>query len=133
MRLTSLVSQQSLASTSAAARASAVYALKFTVTENAPLAQLQDSIGSFLALLKDPEIIVRRAALITLNSATHNKPVLIRPLLGMDWLLPTLYGEMVYKKELVRTVNLGECSARAFVFVHRHDLRHMCCYTLFTR
>ena len=133
MRLTSLVSQQSLASTSAAARASAVYALKFTVTENAPLAQLQDSIGSFLALLKDPEIIVRRAALITLNSATHNKPVLIRPLLGTDWLLPTLYGEMVYKKELVRTVNLGECSARAFVFVHRLDLRHMCCYTLFTR
>jgi cullin-associated NEDD8-dissociated protein 1 len=51
---------------------------------------------------------VRRAALITLNSATHNKPGLIRPLLATEWLLPTLYGEMTYKKELVRTVNLGD-------------------------
>ncbi len=107
MTLAVLCAQQSLVSTSAAARASAVYALKFTITENAPLAQLKDCIGSFLALLKDPEIVVRRAALITLNSATHNKPALIRPLLSSDWLLPTLYGEMVYKKELVRTVNLG--------------------------
>lgn len=88
-------------------RATAVYALKFTITDHAPMAELGSCINDFLLLLKDPEIIVRRAALTTLNSATHNKPSLIRPLMGSDWLLPTLYGETVYKKDLVRTVNLG--------------------------
>lgn len=88
-------------------RATAVYALKFTITDHAPMSELSACITDFLLLLKDPEIVVRRAALTTLNSATHNKPNLIRPLMGSDWLLPTLYGETVYKKDLVRTVNLG--------------------------
>jgi len=89
------------------ARATSVYALKFTITDHAPMAELAACVTDFLLLLKDPEVIVRRAALTSLNSATHNKPSLIRPLMGSDWLMPTLYGETVYKKEMVRTVNLG--------------------------
>jgi len=88
-------------------RATAVYALKFTITDHAPMTELSQCITDFLLLLKDSDTAVRRAALTSLNSATHNKPSLIRPLMGSDWLMPTLYGETVYKKDMVRTVNLG--------------------------
>jgi hypothetical protein len=87
--------KQQIASDSAFTRATAVFALKFTITEHAPMPELSACLTDFLLLLKDPEIIVRRAALTTLNSATHNKPILIRPLMSTDWLLPTLYGETV--------------------------------------
>jgi len=88
-------------------RATAVHSLKFTITDHAPVQELAACITDFLLLLKDDHIMVRRAVLTTLNSATHNKPALIRPLLKTDWLLPALYGESVYKQDLVRTVNLG--------------------------
>jgi cullin-associated NEDD8-dissociated protein 1 len=88
-------------------RATAVNALKFTITDHAPVAELAGCIEDFLRLLTDESILVRKAALTTLNSATHTKAALVRPALGTDWLLPCLYGETAYKKELVRTVNLG--------------------------
>jgi len=96
-----------VSSDSAFTRATAVYALKFTITDHAPMAELSQCLTDFLLLLKDSEVIVRRAALTSLNSATHNKPSLIRPVMASDWLMNTLYGETVYKKEMVRTVNLG--------------------------
>lgn len=99
--------RKQISSSEALTRGTAVFALKFTITEHAPMAELGQCLTDFLLLLKDPVITVRRAALTTLNSATHNKPSLIRPLMGSDWLMPTLYNETVYKKELVRTVNLG--------------------------
>lgn len=101
-RLQELVKQEH-----ALTRATAVYALKFTITDKAPMAELAGCIADFLALIRDGEIVVRKAALTALNSSAHNKPPLIRPVLSSDWLLPALYGETAYKKELVRTVNLG--------------------------
>jgi len=99
--------QELVRATQGLTRATAVYALKFTITDKAPMAELSGCIADFLALLQDGEIVVRKAALTALNSAAHNKPQLIRPVLASDWLLPALYGETAYKKELVRTVNLG--------------------------
>lgn len=52
---------------------------------------LRGCIGDFLRTLQDPDLNVRRVALVTFNSAAHNKPSLIRDLL--DSVLPHLYNE----------------------------------------
>ena len=114
-------------------RATVVYSLKFTITDRAPLKELAACITDFLLLLKDPEIMVRRAALTTLNSATHNKPSLIRPVLRSDWLLPALYGETVYKQELVRTVNLGPFQHKVDDGAELRKLSLACMDTLFDK
>lgn len=59
--------------------------------------------GDFLKTLEDPDLNVRRVALVTFNSAAHNKPSLIRELL--DSVLPQLYNETKVRKELIREVN----------------------------
>lgn len=69
---------------------------------------LQEHIGDFFALIKgdpphllicigtgftslDPEIVVRKAVLLTFNYVAHLKPHLVRP--HLDTFLPLLYGE----------------------------------------
>ena len=52
---------------------------------------LRHSIGDFLSTLQDPDLNVRRVALVAFNSAAHNKPSLVRDLL--DTILPQLYNE----------------------------------------
>ena len=52
---------------------------------------LRKCIGDFLRTLQDPELNVRRVALVTFNSAAHNKASLIRDLL--ESVLPHLYNE----------------------------------------
>lgn len=52
---------------------------------------LRQCIGDFLNTLEDPDLNVRRVALVAFNSAAHNKPSLIRDLL--DSILPRLYHE----------------------------------------
>lgn len=47
---------------------------------------------------------MRRVALVTFNSAAHNKPSLIRELL--DSVLPQLYNETKVRKELIREVSV---------------------------
>lgn len=65
--------------------------------------------GDFLKTLEDPDLNVRRVALVTFNSAAHNKPSLIRDLL--DSVLPHLYNETKVRKELIREVSeLGHIS-----------------------
>lgn len=54
--------------------------------------------------MEDPDLNVRRVALVTFNSAAHNKPSLIRDLL--DTVLPHLYNETKVRKELIREVGL---------------------------
>ncbi|VDN21339.1 unnamed protein product [Gongylonema pulchrum] len=66
---------------------------------------LHSSIADFLKTVNDSDLNVRRVALVAFNSAAHNKPRLIRDLL--DILLPSLYGETVVRKELVREVEMG--------------------------
>ncbi|TMS02578.1 Cullin-associated NEDD8-dissociated protein 1 [Larimichthys crocea] len=66
---------------------------------------LKNCIGDFLKTLEDPDLNVRRVALVTFNSAAHNKPSLIRELL--DSVLPQLYNETKVRKELIREVEMG--------------------------
>ena len=55
--------------------------------------------------LTDPDLNVRRVALVAFNSAAHNKPSLIRDLLRS--MLPHLYNETQKRKELIREVEMG--------------------------
>ncbi|VDP95243.1 unnamed protein product [Echinostoma caproni] len=57
----------------------------------------------FLSRLADPDMLVRRAALIALNTAAHHRPALVRPLLTRQ----LLYAETVVRKELIREVQMG--------------------------
>ena len=56
---------------------------------------LKQCMGNFLASLEDPDLNVRRVALVAFNSAAHNKPMLVRDLL--DVVLPKLYTETKIK------------------------------------
>ncbi|PFX22174.1 Cullin-associated NEDD8-dissociated protein 1 [Stylophora pistillata] len=82
-----------LNSDSAFARSTVVTAVKFTISDQPqPIdSQLRGCIGEFLRTVQDPDLNVRRVALVTFNSAAHNKPSLIRDLL--EQILPQLYNE----------------------------------------
>lgn len=67
------------------------------------IVSLNNFSGDFLKTLEDPDLNVRRVALVTFNSAAHNKPSLIRDLL--DSVLPHLYNETKVRKELIREVS----------------------------
>uniref|UniRef100_A0A7N6AH07 TATA-binding protein interacting (TIP20) domain-containing protein n=1 Tax=Anabas testudineus TaxID=64144 RepID=A0A7N6AH07_ANATE len=84
-----------LLSGSSYARSSVVTAVKFTIS---------DQPQPIDPLLKN-YLNVRRVALVTFNSAAHNKPSLIRELL--DSVLPQLYNETKVRKELIREVEMG--------------------------
>ncbi|KAF3429218.1 LOW QUALITY PROTEIN: hypothetical protein E2986_00011 [Frieseomelitta varia] len=99
--------QESLKSTSALLRTTTVTAVKFTISDQPQQidAMLKQRMDSFLVALEDPDLNVRRVALVAFNSAAHNKPMLIRDLL--DSVLPHLYTETKIKKELIREVEMG--------------------------
>ena len=68
-------------------------AMKFTISDQPQAIDslLRNCIGDFLKTLEDPDLNVRRVALVAFNSAAHNKPSLIRDLLPT--VLPHLYNE----------------------------------------
>ncbi|KAG9510927.1 Cullin-associated NEDD8-dissociated protein 1, partial [Fragariocoptes setiger] len=89
------------------ARSTVVTAIKFTISDQ-PLEiddQLRSNLEDFLITLQDKDINVRRVALVTFNSAAHNKPSLIRDLLPK--ILPRLYEETIVKTDLIREVEMG--------------------------
>ncbi|KAK9750059.1 hypothetical protein RND81_02G170400 [Saponaria officinalis] len=94
-------------SVAAFTRATVVIAIKYSLVERPEKidAILYPEISSFLMLIKDSDRHVRRAAVLALSTAAHNKPNLIKGLLPE--LLPLLYDQTVIKKELIRTVDLG--------------------------
>ncbi|KAF5283424.1 hypothetical protein FQA39_LY04800 [Lamprigera yunnana] len=99
--------QEYLNSSSPLMRTTVVTAVKFTISDQPqaidPL--LRQCIGQFLNTITDPDLNVRRVALVAFNSAAHNKPSLIRDLL--DLILHHLYRETKVKKELIREVEMG--------------------------
>lgn len=99
--------QQSLHSDSAMIRTTAVTAVKFTISDQPSSmdAHLKPCIGEFLSCIQDPDLNVRRVALVALNSAAHNKPSLVRDLLPQT--LPQLYDQTKIKKELIHEVEMG--------------------------
>ncbi|VUC21887.1 unnamed protein product [Clonostachys rosea] len=89
-------------------RGMAIQAIRYTLPESdeafdAMLRQVL--VDMLLAVLQDEELENRRLAMMTLNSATHNKPDLILPSLGK--LVPYVLEESIIKPELVREVMLG--------------------------
>merc|ERR1712070_64880 len=89
-----------------------VTAVKFAVTGTS--AQCDALLGPqperFLAALKDDNLAVRRAALLTVNTMIRNKPAFVHDALGGDpstSLLGVIYGETKVKPELVRKVQVG--------------------------
>ena len=65
---------------------------------------LKQCMGHFLITLEDPDLNVRRVALVAFNSAAHNKPMLVRDLL--DQVLPKLYAETKIKVRAIQFVPL---------------------------
>ncbi|KAM9409522.1 cullin-associated NEDD8-dissociated protein 2 [Pholidichthys leucotaenia] len=99
--------KQQLRLGSAVVRSTVVTAVKFTIVDHPAAVDslLKDCIGDFLKMLQDKDMNVRRAALVMFNSAAHNKPSLIRGLLGT--VLPHLYQETRVRKDLIREVEMG--------------------------
>ncbi|KAF3321511.1 cullin-associated NEDD8-dissociated protein 1-like protein [Carex littledalei] len=95
------------ASPAAFTRATMVIAIKYSIVERPEKIDeiLYPEIANFLLLIKDSDRHVRRAAVLALSTAAHNKPSLIKGLLPE--LLPLLYDQTVVKQELIRTVDLG--------------------------
>ncbi|KAL9273514.1 Cullin-associated NEDD8-dissociated protein 1-like protein, partial [Drosera capensis] len=94
-------------SSAAFTRATVVIAIKYSLVERPEKIDeiLYPEISSFLMLIKDHDRHVRRAAVLALSTASHNKPNLIKGFLPE--LLPLLYDQTLVKKELIRTVDLG--------------------------
>ncbi|XP_057469617.1 cullin-associated NEDD8-dissociated protein 1-like isoform X2 [Actinidia eriantha] len=88
-------------------RATVVIAVKYSIVERPEKIDeiIYPEISSFLMLIKDHDRHVRRAAVLALSTAAHNKPSLIKGLLPE--LLPLLYDQTIVKQELIRTVDLG--------------------------
>nr|CAD2183165.1 unnamed protein product [Meloidogyne enterolobii] len=99
---------QQVNSSSANVRATVVTALRFLIAEQPRTSvdeHLRPVLGRFFAAIRDNDLNVRRVAIVTLNSAVHNKPKLIKEYLPS--LLQALYEETKVKQELVREVEMG--------------------------
>jgi len=120
----------SLLSNSALIRTTVVTAMKFTISDQPqPIdSLLRTEIGHFLATLKDPDLNVRRVALVAFNSAAHNKPTLIRDLLRE--VLPQLYNETQKRKELIREVEMGPFKHEVDDGLDLRKAAFECMYTL---
>jgi cullin-associated NEDD8-dissociated protein 1 len=81
-----------------------------------------------LAGLSDPEVEVRRAALLTLNYAAHNKANLVRPVLSEH--LNALYAETLVKKELIKVIDLGPFKHKVDEGLENRKAAFECLYTL---
>jgi len=120
----------SLSSPSALMRTTVVTAMKFTISDTPqPIDHLlRTEIGHFLATLRDPDLNVRRVALVAFNSAAHNKPSLIRELLRE--VLPQLYNETQKRKELIREVEMGPFKHEVDDGLDLRKAAFECMYTL---
>jgi len=122
--------QASLNCPSALMRTTVVTAMKFTISDQPqPIdSLLRTSIGEFLRTLQDPDLNVRRVALVAFNSAAHNKPSLIRDLLRT--VLPQLYNETQKRKELIREVEMGPFKHEVDDGLDLRKAAFECMYTL---
>jgi len=130
--------EQQLTSKSAAVRCTSIQAFKFTVSVQHSVSDevLVDKLPKFLSYINDSDLMVRRIALVTFNSAVHNKPHLVKPLLKD--VLPLVYKETLVRKDLIRVVEMGPfkqnfddgLDARKSAFEACHTLLENCSDTL---
>lgn len=91
-----------------AVRGMVIAALRYTFsdTDEAYDEYLRPIVVPMLVkMLNEPDLENRRLALMTFNSAMHNKPDIILP--ALDQLLPLAMKETVPKPELIREVQMG--------------------------
>lgn len=119
-----------LASPSAFMRATVATAIKYAVVDPSPEYDdlLKPIMTKFLSLLEDTDLNVRRLALLTINSAVHRKPYLIRNVL--DQLIPLLYAETIVKEELIHTVEMGPFKHKVDDGLEIRKAAYECMYTL---
>ncbi|KAF9934606.1 Cullin-associated NEDD8-dissociated protein 1 [Linnemannia zychae] len=122
--------QARLRSDSPQIRGTVVSAFKYTFTDNTRSYDelLRPLIVEFLSLIKDKDLNVRRLSLSTLDSAAHNKPYLIRDVLGQ--LLPLLYQETNVVEELIHIVEMGPFKHRVDDGLEIRKSAFECMYTL---
>ncbi|KAI8139309.1 armadillo-type protein [Fennellomyces sp. T-0311] len=122
--------QARLTSPSAHIRATVATAIKYAIvdptTDHDEL--LKPILSQFLSLLQDSSLDVQRLALLTMNSAVHRKPYLIKSMLGD--LVPLLYGETVVKEELIHTVEMGPFKHKVDDGLEIRKAAYECMYTL---
>ncbi|CAD6191560.1 unnamed protein product [Caenorhabditis auriculariae] len=111
-------------------RATVVSAVKYLINDDkrANDPTLQKTIENFLSAVKDDDLNVRRAALVVLNSAAHNRPALIRDLL--PHLLPAIYIETQLRTELIREVEMGPFKHQVDDGLDLRKCAFECMYTL---
>ncbi|KAI9488039.1 armadillo-type protein [Zychaea mexicana] len=122
--------QSRLASPSAHIRATVATAIKYAIVD--PTTEydelLKPTLSQFLSLLQDSSLDVQRLALLTMNSAVHRKPYLIKGMLGE--LVPLLYSETVVKEELIHTVEMGPFKHKVDDGLEIRKAAYECMYTL---
>ncbi|KAI8917458.1 armadillo-type protein [Entophlyctis helioformis] len=84
--------------------------------------------ATFLRLVKDESLAVRRVTLGALNSAAHSKPHLIRDSLGE--LLPLLYHETVVNESLIHIIEMGPFKHKVDSGLDARKSAFECMYTL---
>ncbi|KAG0346276.1 Cullin-associated NEDD8-dissociated protein 1 [Podila humilis] len=111
-------------------RGTVVSAFKYTFIDNTRGYDelLRPLIVEFLSLMKDKDLNVRRLSLSTLDAAAHNKPYLIRDVLGQ--LLPLLYRETEIVEELIHIVEMGPFKHRVDDGLEIRKSAFECMYTL---
>jgi len=115
---------------SANTRACVATALKSAISDKTTAVDsiLLEFISRFLDLLSDPVIVVRKAALLSLNYCAHHKAQVIHEFLPKY--LPALYGETKIKKELIREVDLGPFKHKADDGIELRQAAFEAMYTL---
>jgi len=92
-------------SNSPSARGAAITALRFSFTDHMDWLSLSAKLSTFLALLKDKELQVRKQALATLNSLLRANNEIIRRDQLHNEILPVLYSETKINPALIEEVD----------------------------
>lgn len=118
---------------SAHTRATVVAAIKYSIVSDASAhpeidGLLSSNLSTFFDLLKDSEVPVRHAALLTFNYLSSHRPALVRPVL--DQYLPVLYNQTTPKPELITVVKLGPFEHKVDNGLVLRQAAYECMYTL---
>ncbi|KAI9258404.1 armadillo-type protein [Helicostylum pulchrum] len=122
--------EERLTASSAFVRATVATAIKYAVVDPSQEydALLKNIMVKFCSLLQDSDLNVRRLALLTINSAVHRKPYLVRDVLSQ--LIQLLYDETVVKEELIHTVEMGPFKHKVDDGLEIRKAAYECMYTL---
>jgi cullin-associated NEDD8-dissociated protein 1 len=112
------------------ARATAIGTLKYAIVDaDSPVdALVTPRITSYLNLLADPDLHVRRAAITVVNFVSHHKSKIIRPVLAQ--FISHIYGETRIRPELIREVELGPFKHKVDDGLDLRKSAFECLYTL---